>query len=106
MAWGMRIITQKRLREYARQYPDATISLEKWERVVLEAGWANLQDVRRIYPHADAAKVGSGRIVTVFNIRGNHYRLIVAIHYNTQRVYVLRFLTHSQYSKDSWKDDL
>ncbi len=44
--------------------------------------------------------------MTVFNIRGNRYRLIAAIHYNTQRVYVLRLLTHAQYSKDLWKDGL
>jgi len=32
--------------------------------------------------------------------------LITAIHYNAQRVYVMRFLTHSEYSKDTWKDNL
>ena len=102
----MRIITRKRLREFALQYPDAAESLQKWERVAQSAEWESLQDVRSIYPHADAVKVASGRVVTVFNIRGNHYRLIVAIHYNTKRVYVLRFLTHAEYSKDKWKDDL
>jgi len=44
-------------------------------------------------------KVGSGNSVTVFNISGNKYRLIVAIHYNTQRVYVLRLFTHADYDK-------
>jgi len=44
--------------------------------------------------------------VTVFHVCGNKYRLITAIHYNRQRVYVLRLLTHADYSKDFWKDDL
>ena len=42
----------------------------------------------------------------VFNIKGNRYRLIVAIHYDRQLVYVLRFLTHAEYSKDMWKNQL
>ena len=102
----MRIITRKRLREFAKLYPDAADSLQKWHDVVHEAQWENLQDVRRVFPHADAVTVASGNTVTVFNIRGNKYRLIVAIHYNTQRVYVLRFLTHADYSRDFWKGDL
>jgi mRNA-degrading endonuclease HigB of HigAB toxin-antitoxin module len=33
-------------------------------------------------------------------------RLIVAIHYDKQRVYTLRFLTHAEYSKNHWKKEL
>ncbi len=102
----MRIITRKRLREFAQLHPDAAEALQKWDDLVREAEWKSIQDVRRVYPHADAATVASKSTVTVFNIRGNRYRLIAAIHYNTQRVYVLRLLTHAQYSKDLWKDGL
>lgn len=102
----MRIITRKRLREFAKRYPDAADALQKWGQVVREANWQSLQDVRRVYPHADAATVASGNRVTVFNICGNKYRLIAAIHCNRQCVYVLRLLTHAEYSKDFWKDDL
>ena len=42
----------------------------------------------------------------VFNVCGNTYRLIVAIHFDRQLVYTLRFLTHAEYSKDRWKDEL
>jgi mRNA interferase HigB len=102
----MRIITRKRLRDFAQRYPDAAEPLQKWHDLVREAEWESLQDVRRVYPHADAVTVASGSTVTVFNIGGNKYRLIAAIHYNTQRVYVLRLLAHADYSKDFWKDDL
>jgi mRNA interferase HigB len=44
--------------------------------------------------------------MTVFNICGNKYRLIAAIHYNRQRAYVLRLLRHAEYSKNLWKDRL
>jgi mRNA interferase HigB len=102
----MRLITRKRLREFAQQHPDAAEPLGKWERLFREAEWQNLQDVRRVYRHADAVTVASGKTVTVFNICGNKYRLITAIHYNRQRVYILRLLTHAEYSKGFWKDNL
>jgi mRNA interferase HigB len=102
----MRIITRKRLREFARQHPDAAEPLERWHRAFGAAEWNNLQEVRRVYPHADAVTVESGNTVTVFNIGGNRYRLVVAIHYNGQRVYILRLLTHAEYNKNSWKDTL
>ncbi|SRR5260370_31951429 len=102
----MRIITRKRLREFAKRHPDAAEPLDKWYRVLRAAKWENLQDVRRVYPHADAVTVASGNAVTVFNLCGNKYRMIVAIHYNRQRVYVLRLLRHAEYSKNLWKDSL
>ena len=68
--------------------------------------WNNIIDLRRTFPSADAVLVASGRPVIVFNIAGNRYRLVTAIHFNTKFVYVLRFLTHAEYSQDSWKDQL
>lgn len=63
-------------------------------------------DVRRTYPSADKVKVASGNTVTVFNIGGNKIRLVTAIHYNTQTVYILRVLTHQEYDKEGWKRQL
>jgi hypothetical protein len=48
--------------------------------------------------------VASGRTVVVFNIRGNRYCLVTAIHYNRQIVDTLKFLMHAEYSKDRWKN--
>jgi len=42
----------------------------------------------------------------VFNIAGNQYRLITAIHYNVGKVFVLMLLAHAEYGKDRWKDVL
>jgi len=63
-------------------------------------------DVRKTFPAADAVRVANGRVVTVFNIGGNHYRLITAIKYQWGIVYVLMFLTHAEYDKDLWKQRL
>jgi mRNA interferase HigB len=47
--------------------------------------------------------VKSGRPVVVFNVDGNKYRLIAAIHYNTQTVFILDVMTHADYSAMAWK---
>jgi len=102
----MRVVTWKRIRDFLSRHPRAAEPLKNWYQVARGAVWENLQDVRRVYPHADLVAVASGNVVTVFNIGGNKYRLIAAIHYNRQRVYVLRILTHAEYDKDRWKDSL
>ena len=102
----MRIVKPKTLREYGQQYPDAADWLADWVEIVESAEWRSIMDVRSAHPHADAATVKSGNQVTVFNVRGNRYRLIVSIQYQWGMVYVLRFLTHSQYSGGRWKEQL
>ena len=57
-------------------------------------------DVRRMFPSADA--VGE---FTVFNIKGNSYRLITEINYRTGRVFLRHVLTHAEYAKEGWKSE-
>jgi len=102
----MRIIKRSRLNEWADEYGDAANALYAWYQIARRARWRNLQEVRADFPHADGVTVKSERIVVVFNIRGGNYRMITAIHYNTQRVYMLRFLTHKQYDTNRWKREL
>lgn len=102
----MNVITRKRLREFMAKHADAATPLEDWYRTASKAEWQSIQDVRRIYPHADAVRVASGNDVTVFNVGGNKYRLVTAIHYNAQRAYVLKLITHAEYDKGKWKGTL
>lgn len=99
----MRLITRTTLREYGRRFPKAKTPLEDWARVTLQSEWHSLVETRKTFPHADQVKVASGRLITIFNICGNDFRLITAIHYNRRKVFVLDFLTHAEYSKDTWK---
>ena|SRR5438876_9344733 len=102
----MRVIALRRLREYMQSYPDAKTALTAWHAVTKTSWWTDLQQVRRNFPTADGVVVRSRRVATVFNIRGNKYRLVTAIHYDKGKVFVLRFLTHAEYSKGSWKETL
>ena len=96
----MRLIAIKNLKANACRYPDAKKAVETWYLVVKNAAWSNLEDVREVY--RDAESVGN---FTVFNIKGNNYRLIVGINYVKQRAYFKFFLTHAEYDKDYWKND-
>lgn len=102
----MRIITKRRVLDYARQHPNAASNLTAWLAVASFARWQSIVDVRKVFPCADLVTVSSSKTVTIFNIAGNHHRLITAIHYNTRSIFILKLLTHAEYSKDRWKRDL
>jgi mRNA interferase HigB len=94
------VISQATLRAFWEKHPDAKGPLKSWYLTCRKARWQNLMDVKQVYPHADLA----GRC-TVFNIKGNHYRLITKIEYRIQRIYVKRVLTHAEYGAGRWKDE-
>jgi mRNA interferase HigB len=96
----MRLISTRNLLAAARQFPDVESQIQKWRYVVQKADWQNLEDVKCVYRDAEA--VGN---FTVFNIKGNKYRLIVDINYERGTIYYKRFLTHAEYNKNHWKND-
>jgi len=102
----MRIVSEKTLRQWAAEHPDAETWLKGWIKTAERVEWSSLQEVRRHYPHADGVRVASGRIVTVFNVAGNKYRMVTSIHYNHGIIFTLLFFTHAEYSKGSWKGSL
>jgi mRNA interferase HigB len=94
------VISRKILRDYCQSHADVCESLYDWYRVASKAQWNNLTEVQVTYKNAEA--VGN---FTVFNIKGNRYRLIVDIIYPSQRIYLKYILTHAEYDKDKWKND-
>lgn len=98
----MRIITFKRLSEAAAKHPVVRSKIEFWHSVAIAAKWTNFVETRATLRHADQVKVKSGKVVTVFNL-GDAFRLITAIHYNRDRIYILRILTHADYDQGGWK---
>jgi mRNA interferase HigB len=100
----VRIIKTSTLREFWRKHPAAEQPLKRWLGTARMAAWRSIDDVRRTYPHADAAVVASGNTVTIFNIGGNDFRLVVAIKYRFGTVYIRDFMTHAEYSKGAWKE--
>ncbi|MGH9906467.1 MAG: type II toxin-antitoxin system HigB family toxin [Pyrinomonadaceae bacterium] len=95
----MNVISYKRIREFSLQLRDAKTSLKAWYGTVKKSNWQNLAELKRVYPSADLV----GRY-TVFNIRGNKYRVITRIVYRSQTCFIVAVLTHEEYDLGKWKE--
>jgi len=93
------VISKSRLREYWERFPATQSRLMAWYSVAARVEWLRWADVVATFPQAD--QVGD---CVVFNI-GNSHRLIGRIRYPTQRLYVLRILTHAEYDRQTWPDE-
>jgi mRNA interferase HigB len=91
----MRVIATKTLREFWLRHADAEQALKAWNKETLEHRWLGPNDIKLRYPSADI--LPDNRVV--FNIKGNRYRLIVKIHYNTGVVFIRFVGTHAEYDK-------
>ena len=94
----MQVISRQRLKEAAEKCVDLAVPLDVWYRIAKKAEWTSLAQVRDVWPTTDAV----GRC-TVFNIKGNAYRLIAEINYRSGRVFVRHILTHGDYDRGRWK---
>lgn len=108
----MRVITKKALERFWAEHPQAESGLTHWHNVTTEAVWKTPADVKATFAgNADFVTTNKGSKVTVFDAAGNHCRIIAAVHYwkvnhINAPVYVLRVLTHEEYDKERWKDEL
>lgn len=91
----MRVISIKTLRDFWTIHPHAMQPLLAWHDEVSKAEWRQPADIKAHY--GNASFVGNNRVV--FNIKGNDYRLIVAVAYRLGVVYVKFIGTHAQYDK-------
>ena len=78
--------------------------LAVWAATVENTTWHSIDDVREMYPSADGVPLRSKTVVTVFNVKGNEFRLLTWIDYDTELVEALDVLTHAEYDKDHWKN--
>lgn len=89
------IISKAILREFGLLHPDAIEALNAWYKIVKHADWSRLAEIRQAFNSVDY--VGNDRFV--FNIRGNHYRLVAMIFFDVRTVYIRFAGTHSEYDK-------
>ena len=92
----MRVISNKALVDFSVKHPDAGIPLQIWGKTIEAGLFANFAGLKRVFNSVD--KVGD---FYVFNIGGNKFRLIAAVHFNVQKLYVRHVYTHKEY--DKWK---
>lgn len=96
----MHVISKRKIIEFSKVHPNAKAPLENWFKIVDSTDFSSFIEIQRVFPTAD-------KVVkfTVFNVGGNNYRLIAAIHYNRNKLYIRNILTHSEYDKGKWKED-
>jgi mRNA interferase HigB len=94
----MRVISKSAWRHVLALDPSVEGPISEWYKVASSATWRSLVDVRKVYPHADFVDP-----YTVFNIKGNNYRLVVKIEYRWQLIFVKHLLTHAEYNRGKWK---
>jgi mRNA interferase HigB len=93
----LHVISRKKLLKAAKAHGELAGPLDIWYRIAQKAKWSSLEEVRLTLPATDA--VGD---YTVFNIKGNSYRLIAKIKY-PGTLFVIDVLTHAEYDKGGWK---
>lgn len=91
----MRVIAKKALVSFYTMHPDAQTALEDWYEKAQNADWDNYGQLKQTFNSADS--VGNQRYV--FNIRGNHYRLVALVLFRIKMVYIRFIGTHNEYDQ-------
>lgn len=92
---GMRVISRKALREFWDKHPDARQPLQAWHADTKHADWKSPTHIKNVYHNASF--LADNRVV--FNVKGNRYRVVVAVQYKFGIVYVRFVGTHQEYDK-------
>ena len=91
----MRIVTFLRIKEFADKHSDSDIALKDLYNKTQKSNWNSLSDIKEVFNSVDY--VGNNRFV--FNIRGNHYRLVAIIIFQSKKVYIRFIGNHKDYDK-------
>lgn len=91
----MVIISKSTLNKFGSEHPESNDALLNWYQITKFADWSNYHDLKTTFNSIDA--VGNNRYV--FNIKGNRYRLIALIIFETRTLFILFIGTHEDYNK-------
>ncbi len=91
----MHIIALRTLREFWERYPQAEAPLKGWYAEASRADWRTPADIKAA--HRNASFLANNRVV--FNIKGNDYRLVVAVRYSSTTMFIRFVGTHAEYDR-------
>jgi mRNA interferase HigB len=102
------IITLRSIKQFAEQHPQQANSLYAWSTVVEQALWQCPNDIRKTWGsvdiiHTAKSVLPKGDCRAIFDIGGNHLRLVAHVNFLYQSVYVKDCLTHGEYDKINWE---
>jgi mRNA interferase HigB len=90
----MHIISIKKLRDFWKEHPTSERPLRAWYTITSKQEFGSYQEVKKVFSSADRV-----RNFTIFDVGGNNFRIIAAIHYNRKKVFIREVFTHAQYDK-------
>jgi mRNA interferase HigB len=104
----VRLITEKTVRQWIADHPSVKAQLTYWLEKMKGCTASNFTELKALFAGVDRVPVASGNPVIVFNVGHGKsaYRLVAAIHFDKQRAFALKFLSHAEYDKEVWKDQL
>jgi mRNA interferase HigB len=91
----MHIISFRKLREFFEKDPNSKVALQDWHKRASKADWDSFSDIKKTFNSVDS--VGNSRFV--FNVKGNHYRIVALLLFQIKRVYIRWVGTHKDYDK-------
>lgn len=96
----MHVISRKKLNDFVREHPEANNAIYRWYKEIKLRQFQSFADLKIAFSGVDKVEK-----FTVFDIGGNKYRLIAAIHYNRSKLYIRHVLTHNEYNLGKWKNN-
>jgi len=94
----MKVLGRNKIDAFGRRHSNAKKALAVWFDEASRSNWATPQDIKNRYPSADI--IANDRVI--FNIKGNHFRLVVKVRYQNGVVIVEWVGTHAEYDKKSF----
>ena len=96
----MNVISKREIDKFIKKHRDAKVALEAWyhEANAKTTIWKTSSDIKKRYSSASFL----GKNYVIFNIKGNKYRLVTKIAYNTGIVFIKWIGTHAEYDKENF----
>jgi mRNA interferase HigB len=98
----MHIVSFRKLREYFEEDPNSKVALQDWYKRAGKADWDKFSDIKKSFNSVDS--IGNSRFV--FNVKGNHYRIIAQILFKVKRVYIRWVGKHKDSEKIKYIDKI
>lgn len=94
----MRVLGTGKLNDFCLKHKVASGQAKAWLSEAKKAEWKTPQDIKNRYSSASFLHDN----IVIFNIKGNHYRLVIKVAFGTQIVRILWLGTHAEYDRTAW----
>jgi len=91
----MKVLGRDKIEKFSKKHSNAKGALNAWFSEAENSDWKTSQDIKNRYGSADF--LANNKVI--FNIKGNHYRLVVKVRYQNGIVVIDWVGTHSEYDK-------